>query len=83
MSHDRTDNWSEAAQAATRAVLTDWSILTTPWGFVAFKHIDGAFARMADDDVMAKDYKLADRRSGVVTIFASIDDLIDAGWVVD
>jgi hypothetical protein len=83
MTQDSADNWSEAAQAATRAVLTDWSILPTPWGFVAFKHIDGAFAILSDGDVMAKDYRLTDRRSGVVTVFASIDDLIDAGWVVD
>ncbi len=75
--------WSEAAQATTRENLTSLAILPTPDSEIALKHSDGAFATLAEDDLLAGRFRLTDRRSGEVSNFASVDDLIGAGWVLD
>ncbi len=77
-----TAPWSDEARAATRAALSTQSSLPIGKG-IAFKHANGPFALMTDDDGLAGRLVLTDRRSGAVATFQTVDALLDAGWVVD
>jgi len=80
---NETRAWSAEAGAATRKALATLSILPTATGQIAFKHVDGGFALMAEEDLLAGRLALADRRSGAVTAFAGVDALVASGWVLD
>ena len=79
----KTPAWSAAQRAKTREALATLSVLRALTGRIAFKHMDGAFALMLEEDLLAGRLALADRRSGIIIVFADVDALVDAGWVID
>ena len=81
MRHD--DPWSDHLRAATREGLSTLSVLPTPDGAVALKHVGGDFALLAEDDLLAGTLRLIDRRTSAVSTFPDADALVDAGWALD
>ncbi len=75
--------WSDDLRIATRDGLASLSVLPTRDGAVALKHVGGAAALLAEDDLLFSALRLVDRRTGVVSTFADADALVDAGWVLD
>jgi len=75
--------WPEELKTATREGLSTLSILPTPGGAVALKHVGGAFALLAEDDLLAGTLRLVDRRTGEVSIYPGADALGEAGWALD
>ncbi len=45
--------------------------------------IGGAFALLAEDDLLADVLRLVDRRTGAVLTFPDVDALVAAGWTLD
>ena len=73
--------WSDTLIQQTRSALQ--ALPLTPDGYVALKHIDGAFGRISLNDLVAGRYTVEDRADGETREYASIDALIAAGWVID
>jgi len=74
--------WSEEAQQTTRDMIKNQSYGIRD-GKVYFKHIDGSFAYVGLEDLLACHYIVHVRNSGQVTGFDSIEALLHAGWVLD
>lgn len=52
-------------------------------GQLHLKHASSAFGIIAGNDLACGVLKIVDRRTGTETTFASADELIAAGWVID
>lgn len=75
-------DWSDTLKAETRKALDEMWPLTSD-GDLCLKHISSHFGIIRFHDLMRGAFLVVDRRSGAETSFASADDLIQAGWVVD
>ena len=76
-------DWSDEAIARTREGLVTLSCLPARGGEVALKHGGGSFAMLAEADLLAGRLVLRDRRTGTLTRFDTVADLLAAGWVLD
>ncbi|MCY0854063.1 hypothetical protein [Cupriavidus sp. D39] len=75
------NGWSDTLVQQTRSTLQ--TLPLTPDGYVALKHIDGAFGRISLSDLVVGRFTVEDRADGERREYASIDALIAAGWVID
>lgn len=78
-----TNDWSDQLKARTRDVIGSWDILDARDGRLHLKHVVSGFGVMMEDDVQRGVLKVVDRRTGAETTFASVDELIAAGWALD
>jgi hypothetical protein len=75
------DHWSEMLIAQTREMLGSFPI--TRDGHVALKNIDGTFGTIAVVDLMSGDYAVQERGRDQRHQYASVEELILAGWAID
>ncbi|QOT76584.1 hypothetical protein [Cupriavidus basilensis] len=77
----RSDGWSETLIQQTRSMLQ--TLPLTADGYVALKNSDGRFGRVSLNDLVAGEYAVEDRSTGELRRYASVDELIADGWVID
>jgi hypothetical protein len=82
--------WSEALKTQTRETIADGRLgwFPTRDGQLYMKHAKGRFGTIAIDDLRDDILRLVELRrgeadKGEAIVFATVDDLIDAGWVID
>ena len=55
--------------------------------FICMKNMDNGtkseFAIICDNDIVNKKYTLIDRGTQTPTTFTSLNEMLDAGWVID
>jgi len=76
------EQWSELTQESTRNRLKKLSFGSLE-GKVYCKHFECKFGYMMESDVINGIYHLYLRTGEDMGIFKSIDDMLDAGWVLD
>ncbi len=79
----RTNDRSDELKAQTRDVIESRDIFAMRDSQLSLKHVTSAFGTMAEDDLCRGMLRVVDRRTGAETTFASADELIAAGWVLD
>lgn len=77
------DTWSDTLRAQTRDVLGGRGAFVLRDGRLYLKHAGPAFGTIAGDDLARGVFRIVDRRTGAETTFASADEVIGAGWVID
>jgi hypothetical protein len=75
--------WSESLQTLTRKVLEEGTSFHRSTGNVHLKHRDGHFGYLALDDLLARRWHIQPEPAGRVLQFATLDELLAAGWAVD
>ncbi len=78
--------WSETSENITREVLCDWPVVSFMRdNKCILKNMDGSFGAISLNDAMEYRYIIHYllKREGETITYDSIDDLIEAGWVVD
>ena len=76
--------WSQGLQAETREALEELDLIRICGYTIAMKHIGNEGSGMIGvDDVRTGRLRLVNRRTEVVTDFASADEVLAAGWAVD
>lgn len=78
-----TSNWSDQLKAQTRNVIENWDVTDVRDGRLHFKHVASRFGVMTESDLLRRVLRIVDRHTGAETTFASVDDLIAAGWALD
>ena len=78
-----TNEWSADLKAQTRDVIEGRGMFVSRDGRLHLKHATSAFGTIAENDIRRGVLKVVDRQTGAETTFASADDLIAAGWVID
>ncbi|SET63689.1 hypothetical protein [Thorsellia anophelis] len=76
-----TNNYSEALKSKTRNIL-DEQMITYDLMY-HFKHETKGFATLDFMDLRDKNYILKHKNSDLSFKFSDIDELLDAGWVID
>ena len=74
--------WSNELQQKTRDVLEGKGEFVPSTDAIYFKS-DNGFAEMSLADYLANNLLLTDRRTGEIYTFHSVDELLNAGWVLD
>lgn len=77
------DTWSDALRAQTRDILEGRGSFVPRDDQLHLKHPGSAFGTIAGGDLARGVLRVIDRRTGAGTIFASADELVAAGWVID
>ncbi len=77
------NDWSDDLKAQTRDVIEGRDILASRDGQLHLKHVTSGFGTIAEDDLWRGVLRVVDRQTGAETTFASADELIAAGWVID
>lgn len=76
--------WSKEHKAQTREVIESGGPIGTPDGSLGLKHIHGGFGIITMLDLAWAVFKIVDRNTKAdIATFASVDELIAAGWAVD
>jgi len=74
--------WSESLTEATRAAIDELAVVPAH-DFLPLKNIDGRFATLSIQQLLAGNLTLVDRKSYEETVFADTEELIRAGWAID
>ncbi len=74
--------WSNELQQETRDTLEGKGEFIPLADAIYFKS-DNGFAEMSLADYLANKLHLTDRRTGEIYPFNSVDELLNAGWVLD
>ncbi len=77
-----TRRWSDTAEKATREAIEAGGVLS-PDGVLHLKHIPSGFGYIGLTDLIRGELRVVDKETKAETTFASVDDLIAAGWAVD
>ncbi len=83
MRSPESDNWSDELKAQTRDLIDGGGPIGTPDGSLALKHIASGFGIITEDDLVNGVLRVVDRETKAETTFASVDELIAAGWAID
>jgi hypothetical protein len=76
------NTWSDNLKEVTRKALQDcWPL--SEEGCLHMKNNNGGFGTMRSKDLLDEKWLIKDKKSGAEYFFATIDELIDGGWVVD
>lgn len=76
-----SNGWSDTLIEQTRAVL---NLDFAPVGnFVHMKNFNGRYAQLSLSHLINEQYILQDKDTNVSTVYASVDEVIAAGWVID
>lgn len=78
-----TREWSDDLKAQTRDVIEGREIFAVRDGQFHLKHVTASFGTIAENNLARGVLRLVEGRSGAETTFASADELIAAGWVID
>lgn len=78
-----SDDWSDELKAQTRDVLEGQNLFATRDGRLHLKHAGSGFGLIAADDLQCGVLRVVDIRTKREVTFASVDDLIAAGWAID
>ncbi len=74
----------ERTQSTNARSDRQWGPIGTPDGSLGLKHIHGGFGIITMQDLAWAVFKVVDQNTKAdIATFASIDELIAAGWVVD
>jgi hypothetical protein len=76
-----TDSWSDELKEKTRDVLNLGCVPSDD--FVHMKNIKGNFGEISLKNWLDQKFIIQDKRTDCEYIYATIDELIEAGWVVD
>ncbi len=74
--------WSNELQQQTRDALEGKGEFVPSTDAIYFKS-DSSFAEMSLADYLANKLHLTDRMTGEIYPFLSVDELLNAGWVLD
>jgi|APSaa5957512493_1039668.scaffolds.fasta_scaffold365531_1 hypothetical protein len=75
--------WSDEVKAQTRQICTQKSFeFGNPVG-LCFKHVDDKYGLVSFENALADRWLVVDRETKQEIEFATIDDLISGGWVLD
>ena len=77
----KTNSWSKELQQETQDAIGEMRI--NPDGKLHFKNHEGRYAFMSAQDLMRGKLSLTNKENAQVSIFANIEELLDAGWAVD
>lgn len=76
-----TNTWSDELIEKTRDVL---DLKYVPFDdFVHMKNINGNFGKISLKNWLAQKFIIQDNRTDFEYVYITIDELIEAGWVVD
>jgi hypothetical protein len=76
--------WSHALNAETSQAIENGRLGLVPRGNeLHMKRANGKFGTMAIEDLRNGIFRVVEKGTGEPTIFTKVDDLIDAGWVID
>jgi hypothetical protein len=73
--------WSAELIAETRIAIHDGFI--APDGYLHFKNCQRGHGKIALHNLLAEKWLMEDRESDAETRYATVDELIEAGWAVD
>lgn len=76
-------DWSDDLKAQTRDLIEGHGMFVSRDGCLHLKHLTSASGTMSEGDLARGLLKVVERRTGTETTFATADDLIAAGWVID
>lgn len=83
-SPSKASDWSDELKAQTRELIDSGGPVGTPDGSLGLRHIDGGFGIVTMLDLAWGRLRVIDRKTKAdIATFASIDDLLAAGWAVD
>jgi len=75
--------WSDDLKAQTQDAIEGHSAFAMRNGQLCFKHVVSGFGAIAADDLQRGVLRIVDMRTKQETTFASVNELIAAGWVLD
>lgn len=75
--------WSDALKAQTRDVIEGADLFMARDGRLHLKHVTSGFGTISAENLHRGVLKVVERRTGAQATFASTDELIAAGWVID
>lgn len=78
-----SDGWSDSLKTQTRKVIGDSGLGVSPDGQLHLKHATREFGAISADDLRDGVLRVTNLRTDEVVTFSGVDELIDAGWVVD
>ncbi len=80
----KANDWSNELKAQTCELIDSGGPIGSPDGSLGLKHVDGGFGIITMLDLAWAVLRIVDRRTKAeIATFASIDDLIAAGWAID
>ncbi len=78
------NSYSEELKIKTKGILYDMPFDSFVLGHCHLKSVNNGFAKIKMEDALACDYKIRDIKTDVILCeFETLDELVDAGWVVD
>lgn len=78
-----SDEWSDNLKAQTRDAIEGRDLFAIRDGQLRLKHAGSGFGAIAADDLQRGVLRMVDIRTKREVTFASADELILAGWVID
>lgn len=82
--HTIGESWSDKLKIQTRDLIDSRGPVGTPDGSLPLKHIVSGFGTVTEDDLVNGVFRIVDRKTkSEIDTFATIDDLIAAGWAID
>ena len=76
------NTWSDSLKEATRKALQDcWPISED--GCLHLKNCNGSFGTMQSGDLLDDKWLIKDKKTGAEYFYATIDELVAAGWAID
>ena len=75
------NKWSDRLIAETRAAFE--GCVVTPLGALHMKNLNGSYGKILFEDLIADKLLIKDKKTEAEYFYASADELIAAGWVID
>lgn len=76
-----TKTWSDNLIQETRNAIENYEV--TPQGILHMKNINGPYGSMRLENLMSNRFLVEDKKGSEEYLFASVDELIAAGWAID
>ena len=77
------NDWSDALKAQTRKLIDSRGPIGTSDCSLSLKNTTNSFGIITESDLVNGVLRVVDRKTKAETTFATADDLIAAGWVLD
>jgi hypothetical protein len=78
-----SNEWSDSLKAQTRDVIEGHGLFAMRDGRLYLKHAVSGFGTMVADDLQRGVLRVVDMRTKQEMTFATVDELIVAGWAID
>jgi hypothetical protein len=79
--NSNTGGWSARLKEETRDAFNE--CFFAPDGFLHMKNFNDSFGKIYKDDLINKKWLIQDKKTDAEYLYASVDELIAAGWAVD